>query len=130
MALDSDIGEAEIEGVHPKSLSIPDVRGAGASLRVTRHPDARKVVLSHWRGDVCVASTRIEPAQLPTLIGLLADALGDAIETTPDVTRPPRTAWQSVTSVALAVRRWIRPRMAQISELRAHRDAPGERKVS
>jgi hypothetical protein len=100
-----------------KSLSIPDARGAGASLRVTRHPEERKVVLSHWRGDVCVASTRVEPTQLPTLIGLLAEALGDAIETNSQTTRRSPTRWEEL---ATTVRQWLRPRLAQISELRLH----------
>src|ERR1039458_3627341 len=46
--------------VRPKRLSIPDARGQGASLRVTRHPEQGKIVLSHWRDGLCVASTPIE----------------------------------------------------------------------
>ena len=51
-------------GGHPNRLHIPDARGQGASLRVTRHPDQRKVVLSHWRDGVCVASTPIELSEV------------------------------------------------------------------
>jgi hypothetical protein len=66
-------------GGHPKSVTIPDSRGNGASLRVTRHPAQRKIVLSHWRDGICVASTPIELGEVPAFIGVLADALGDAV---------------------------------------------------
>ena len=63
----------------PNRLNIPDARGSRAYLRVTRHPDQQKVVLSHWRDDVCVASTPVNISELPSLIGVLAEALGDAV---------------------------------------------------
>ena len=66
--------------MHPRRLSIPDARGQGATLRVTKHPEQRKIVLSHWRDGVCVASTPVELTEVPALIGVLADALGDAID--------------------------------------------------
>ena len=66
-------------GGNPKSVTIQDARGNGASFRVTRHQAERKVVLSQWRGGVCVASTPIELGDIPALIGILADALGDAV---------------------------------------------------
>jgi hypothetical protein len=112
--------------MRPKSLSIPDARGAGASLRVTRHPEERKVILSHWRGDVCVASIRVEPTQLPTLIGLLAEALGDAIDTNSQTTPTTRTRWQQLATV---VRQWVRPRLAHISELRLHGGPHADKEV-
>jgi hypothetical protein len=95
-------------------LTIPDARGQGATLRVTRHPEQRKVVLSHWRDDVCVASTPIELAEVSGLIGVLADALGDAIDTTvPAAVTPQRRL-----TVMGVVRNWIRPKLAQVTELR------------
>lgn len=63
----------------PNRLNIPDARGGGAYLRVTRHPDQQKVVLSHWRDSVCVASTPVDVSDVPSLIGVLAEALGDAV---------------------------------------------------
>ncbi|HWE68395.1 MAG TPA: hypothetical protein VG298_17280 [Acidimicrobiales bacterium] len=108
----------------PNRLSIPDARGQGASLRVTRHPEQRKIVLSHWRDGLCVASTPIELSEVSALIGVLADALGDAIDT---------PAVSSVSSVStapanpttlMALRRWLRPRLAQVTELRLVRETP------
>ena len=65
-------------GANPKSLNIPDARGNQACLRVTRHPAERKIVVSHWRQGLCVASTPVDLSDVPALIGVLATALGDA----------------------------------------------------
>lgn len=35
--------------------------------------------MSQWREGVCVASTPIELSEVPALIGIFADALGDAV---------------------------------------------------
>lgn len=105
----------------PRSLSIPDSRGPGASLRVTRHPEQNKVVLSHWRDGVCVASTPIDLTEVSALIGVLADALGDAIDlTSPSSDTPSRGA-----QLLAELRAWLKPRLAQIVELRAPKDATG-----
>jgi hypothetical protein len=108
----------------PRRLSIPDARGHGATLRVTKHPEQRKVVLSHWREGVCVASTPVDLSEVPALIGVLADALGDAIggKTNEGVAAPRMDSLLSV------VRRWLRPRLAQITELRLVRDSSGVEK--
>jgi hypothetical protein len=105
-------------GGHPNRISIPDARGHGASLRVTRHPPERKIVLSHWRDGVCVASTPIELNEVSALIGVLADALGDAVGVT-DITPAPASARPSIVST---LRNWFRPKLAQITELRIVRD--------
>src|SRR5580704_18542086 len=118
-------------GVHTwvmalRRLSIPDARGQGATLRVTKHPEQRKIVLSHWRDGVCVASTPVELSEVPALIGVLADALGDAIDVPPNeaTTTPSRGSLLSV------VRSWLRPRLAQITELRLVRDPSKDEQVS
>ena len=106
-------------GGHPNRLHIPDARGQGASLRVTRHHDERKVVLSHWRDGVCVASTPIELSEVSALIGVLADALGDAIGATAPA---PPDSQRHRPSVLTALRHWFRPKLAQITELRVVRN--------
>lgn len=82
-------------GALPNRLNIPDARGQGASLQVTRHSGQRKVVLSHWRGGICVASTPVDLTELPALIGVLVDALGDAVATPPSPTKtqPVLSLW-------------------------------------
>lgn len=112
-----DTGSVEVHthnvGSLPNRLNIPDARGGGASLQVTRHSGQRKVVLSHWREGVCVASTPVDLSELPALIGVLAEALGDAASTAPapaggGLSKP--TFW----------RRWkenIRPALGKIVEM-------------
>jgi hypothetical protein len=111
--------------MHPRRLSIPDARGHGATLRVTKHPEQRKIVLSHWRDGVCVASTPVELREVPALIGALADGLGDAIDTPMESIVP--SSKQSLLSV---IRGWLRPRLAQITELRLVRDPSKDEQVS
>jgi hypothetical protein len=106
---------AESEAMWPRRFIIPDARGQGASLRVTRHPEQGKVVISHWREDVCVASTPVDMSELPALIGVLADALGDAVSSSES---PPGMA-SDETRFLSRIRRWLRPRVAQIIDLRS-----------
>jgi hypothetical protein len=117
-------------GGYPNRLSIPDARGQGASLRVTRHHEQRKIVLSHWRDGVCVASTPIELIEVPALIGVLADALGDAIGETGtragDGVAGRAAPVSERPSVAANLRNWFRPKLAQITELRLVRNPPDE----
>jgi hypothetical protein len=101
-----------------RSLVVPDARGLGASLRVTRHPEQRKVVVSHWRDDVCVASTPMEVGEVPALIGLLAEALGDAVHA--GHTSPVETSLE--VRLRERIRRWLRPLLAQVVDLRPGRD--------
>ena len=97
----------------PNRLNIPDARGSGAYLRVTRHPDQQKVVLSHWRDSVCVASTPVDISELPSLIGVLAEALGDAVVTSgpSPLSRPTKpSTWSKL-------RERFRPALAKVVDL-------------
>ncbi len=82
-------------------------------------------MLSHWRDGVCVASTPVELSEVPALIGVLADALGDVIDTPMQSIVPP-----SKESLLSVIRRWLRPRLAQITELRLVRDPSKDEQVS
>ena len=104
--------------VGPTRLNIPDARGRGSTLRVTRQPGQRKVVFSHWRDGRCVASTPIELAELPGLIGVLVDALGVAVNAG---NRPSIVPIQRPRVVS-AMQRWVHPRLAQVTELRSLRE--------
>jgi hypothetical protein len=88
---------------------IEDSRADGSYLRVTWHPDGRKFVVSHWRDDVCLAATRVEPAAVPDLISLLARGLGEmALETSP----PTDVAFDSQPSGSWTrARRWFKDRL-------------------
>ncbi len=108
-----------------RSLSIPDARGQEAHLRVTRHPEQRKVVLSHWRDGLCVASTPVEVGEVPAFIGILADALGDAVDTSAQA--PPTRG--GVGRLLERLDHWLRPRLAQVAELRPAKGPPAQPKA-
>jgi hypothetical protein len=99
--------------MQPRSLTIPDARGSGAYLRITRHPEQRKVVISHWRDDLCVASTPVELVEVPALIGVLADVIGDVVRSS-----DPLPANRGDSRFLARIKAWLRPRLAQIVELR------------
>ncbi len=50
-----------------------DARDDGRSLRVSAHPEDGVVVVSHWRGDRCVATFRLAAADVAALVDALAD---------------------------------------------------------
>jgi hypothetical protein len=68
------------EGERPmvRRTIVSDPWGDGRCLRVAWHPEQSVVVLSHWHEDVCVATSTVALADLPRLMALLADAVGDA----------------------------------------------------
>ena len=71
------------------------------------------MVLSHWRDGICVASTPVDPTELPALIGVLVDALGDAVAAAPSPTMgssPKPSLWNRLTAR-------LRPTVANIVEL-------------
>jgi hypothetical protein len=59
----------------PRGQWLPDARDGSRALRVSWHPDAGVVVLSHWHDDACTGTTRLTPAEAARLVGLLADGL-------------------------------------------------------
>lgn len=109
------------------TIAIPDARDRGASLRVTRHPEQHKVVLSHWRDRICVASTPIELGEVPALIGILVDALAEGREAAPAPRADPGVG--GFRGIRSMIRQWLRPRLAQIADIRTPWSG-GERKVS
>ena len=68
---------------------------------------------------MCVASTPIELSEVSALIGVLADALGDAIGATAPA---PPASQRERPSVLATLRHWFRPKLAQITELRVVRN--------
>ncbi len=73
-----------------------------------------------------MASTPIELSEVPALIGVLADALGDAVDTSG---RTPAASPQRA-SLLSAVRGWLRPKLAHVTELRSVRESDGEEQVA
>jgi hypothetical protein len=61
-----------------RSAVVPDRRGAGRALRATWHHEAECVVLSVWRGNVCTATVRLHPDDVPDLVDVLVRGLAEA----------------------------------------------------
>ncbi len=60
-----------------RSAVVPDLRGDGRALRATWHHEAGCVVLSVWRGNVCTATVRLDPDDVPDLVELLVRGLAE-----------------------------------------------------
>lgn len=52
-----------------------DPRGEGRAMRVTGHPESQTVVVSLWRGERCVGTHRLGPADIGRLVQALVDGL-------------------------------------------------------
>jgi hypothetical protein len=115
-------------------------------LRVTWHADTRTVVLSHWNGALCTASTRVALADMSRLIVFLVNALDRSARAVPSEVPGPETAGsgrpgrkrpgsarpvfgaraakdRAVTALA-GMRRHLGPRLAQVVSIgEARRDA-------
>jgi hypothetical protein len=74
------------EAVPGRSGVVPDTRGEGRALRVTWHHDADCVVLSAWRGNVCTATVRVHPDDVPALVDILLGGLSDGLAARPEAT--------------------------------------------
>jgi hypothetical protein len=97
---------------------FPDSRGDDQFLRVTWHPCTTSIVVSHWAGSICVASTVIPLDSAPDLIGLLVGALSDAAtsaRTDGAPTPPDEPTLRSM--VARRIRQRLRPTLAPIIKL-------------
>jgi hypothetical protein len=108
----------------PLSVQIPDTRGDGACMRVTWHPERRKVVVSHWRDQVCVATTPIDLAEVPDLISILVDALADAAGDSEVQVTPAQRA-----GLLAKLSDWLAPKVASVTDIHgppSGRSADGE----
>jgi hypothetical protein len=73
-----------------RRVVVEDVRRNDTFMRVTWHDDAGVFVVSHWRGDVCVAATRIPVEAAPDLVNLLVRGLAASSATAPVAAPPSR----------------------------------------
>jgi hypothetical protein len=65
---------------------VVDARGGARALRVSWHPEHGVVVLSIWRGAVCVGTVQVEQREVPHLVDVLVRGL--ATPTPSAVARP------------------------------------------
>jgi hypothetical protein len=64
-----------VAGLTAKRVFLADVRGNDHYLRVTWHPETAVLVVSHWEGQVCVASTPVALVDASTLLDLLVTSM-------------------------------------------------------
>jgi hypothetical protein len=57
---------------------VEDVRRDDTFMRVTWHEESDVFVVSHWRGEVCIAATRVPAGAAPDLINLLLRGLAES----------------------------------------------------
>ena len=101
-----------------RRLYVPDRRGGDRYLRVTWHADTSTVVVSHWDGEVCLASTPLLLGDASQMIGLLVGALQE-VATAPEqeaVGRKMEAGWASSRVLGRIEARW-RPKVAEIVQL-------------
>jgi hypothetical protein len=96
-------------------------------LRVTWHPGASTIVVSHWTNQICTASTPIALADAPVLIELLVAALADAASgQAAEVPASPAAPTSWVDRIWTNLRSRHRPQLAQIVPLRTRHHSEGE----
>ena len=54
---------------------VVDARGGARALRVSWHPEHGVVVLSIWRGNVCVGTVQVDKDEVPHLVDVLVRGL-------------------------------------------------------
>jgi hypothetical protein len=107
-----------------RRLYLLDGRGDDRHLRVTWHPETKTMVFSHWRGDVCTASTPVSLDDATRLVGFIVGALAEvaARRVSPsDIPAPPRTwlrrlrdrLWAPVAPIVSASERFRPPETAK-----------------
>lgn len=82
--------------VHRRELIADADRSA---LRATWHNDSGHVVISMWRGDTCVATSHLTPAEAGRLAGFITSGLADIaqdVATWRETVTPmsPRSTWR------------------------------------
>jgi len=54
---------------------FPDARGGARALRLSWHPEHGVVVLSLWRGALCVGTVQVDHDEVPHLVDVLVRGL-------------------------------------------------------
>lgn len=64
---------------------LTDQRGEGRAMRLSWYDDGELLVLSLWRGGLCVGTFRLAREDVAALVGSLVTGLVDARPSAPDV---------------------------------------------
>lgn len=68
----------DVVALPPRGEWFADARDGDRAMRVSWHTELGCVVLSTWRGDSCVGTVRLAPADVARLVSVLADGLAAA----------------------------------------------------
>jgi hypothetical protein len=68
---------AQVVAIDDGSEVFGDPRDGGRALRVNWHAEDGFVVLSVWRENLCVATSRVAAADVPALVYVLTRGLGE-----------------------------------------------------
>src|SRR3981081_2584055 len=99
---------------------VADVRNDRRYLRASWHPESGVVVSTHRHDASCRAPTPVALADIPKLVGLLVNALGEAA-TRSISTGEPRPAGGGCRGLRPRLRQWLRPQLAEVHKLRPER---------
>lgn len=69
--------EVRVLALPARSHVVQDQRGGERWMRVTWHDEAGAAVLSVWRDGICVATVRVDRADVPGLVAALTAGLAD-----------------------------------------------------
>lgn len=69
--------EMRVLALPAHSHVVRDQRGGDRWMRVTWHGEAGAAVLSIWRDGICVATVRVDRADLPGLVQALSEGISD-----------------------------------------------------
>jgi hypothetical protein len=101
-----------------RRLFLADRRGGDRYLRVTWHRDTSMVVLSHWDGEVCLASTPLSLGEASQMIGLLVGALKEAAMATEQrAAGPGNEVARRSNRILGRIEARVRPKVAEIVQL-------------
>jgi hypothetical protein len=84
---------------------VEDMRRDDTFMRVTWHESARVFVVSHWRGEVCIAATRVPVDAAPDLISLFVRGLADSAGQSSEISTQGRDNTSFVERIKQLVRR-------------------------
>ena len=83
---------AESHWTFGRRVIVEDTRQNDTFMRITWHDESNVFVVSHWRGEVCVAATRVPVDAAPDLINLFVRGLAEssAVASAPTPNGPDR----------------------------------------
>lgn len=83
-----------------RGVVLPGRDAASRMLRVSFHPEVERVVVSIWDHDICMATLRLAPEDVPDLVRGLTAALLPPAEPVPEAVPQPRSSRSPTVALA------------------------------